>query len=347
MQLMGRHCLVTGGAGFIGSHLVDLLLEKGASVTAIDDLSVGSETNLQQATKNPAFRFRKLDILDQLTLTDVMKNVDAVFHLATQSVRLSLCRPSRVHDVNINGTYNVLTAAASAGVKKFLYCSSSEVNGTAGAVPMAEKYDYAPETIYGASKLAGEYYTQVFERSGWLNTVIARPHNNYGPRAHYHGLAGELIPRMILQALLNEPLTIYGNGEQTRDFTYVKETCAYLIRLVENENCRGEILNVCRGQEVSVNEIASKILKHTKSESTVQRLGSRRSDVLRLWGDPTALKNKLGDSPSLSIDEGLKMTVDWYRENVPLNEFTRKALTAEAWRESPKEEWLEQVQSNL
>lgn len=346
MKIDGRRCLVTGGAGFIGSHLVDHLLARDCSVVAVDDLSLGSKEKLADALENPAFTFQHLDILDRDRMAAIMQDIDVVFHLATRSVRVSLCQPSLVHQVNVEGTYNVLSLAAAKGVQKFLYCSSSEVNGTAGVVPMVEKYDYAPETIYGASKLAGEYYTQVFERSGWLNTVIARPHNNYGPRAHYKGLAGELIPRVILQARLGMPLTIYGNGEQTRDFTYVEETCEFLIRLAEEESCRGEIFNVCRGQEITVKQIIEKILTLTGSSSQVLKLPSRPSDVGRLLGDPSKLRIVLGTSPELSIDEGLRRTVSWYGENVPLSEETKRELVDTAWSDAPKERWLQDALSH-
>ncbi len=343
MNLKGVHCLVTGGAGFVGSHLVDKLVQYGAEVVAIDNLSIGRLENLTKASSKENFKFHQMDILDSETMKSIVKSMDAVFHLATRSVRKSLTQPSLVHEINVQGTYNLLMASAKAGVGKFVYCSSSEVNGTAGKVPMSEDYDFAPETIYGASKLAGEFYTQVFQRSGWLKTVIARPHNNYGPRAHYEGSAGELIPRFILRALMGAPLPVYGEGTQTRDFTFVEETAEFLIRLMADEKCTGETVNVCRGQEVSVCEIAHIILSQTGSKSELQHLPARPNDVLRLYGDHSKLKRLIGSVPSVGIEEGMKKTIEWYKGAVRLDESTRKALSDAAWGEEPREEWLNEV----
>lgn len=346
MKITGRNCLVTGAAGFIGSHLVDRLLTHGAEVIGVDDLSIGHLGNLSEASKNPKFKFVKLDILHPEPLKSLLKNVDYVFHLATRSVRLSLRQPSLVHAVNTQGTYNVLTAAAEARVKKFLYVSSSEVNGTAQVVPMKEDYTFAPETIYGASKLAGEYYTQVFHRSGWLETTIARPHNNYGPRAHYAGSTGELIPRFILKCLLGLPLSVYGDGNQTRDFTFVRETCDILIRLMESDSTGGEVVNVCRGEEVSVLKIAQLVQRFLESGSAIEHLPARKNDVLRLYGDNSKLRDLINFVPTVSIEEGLRETISWYKANIPLNEATRSSLTGLAWNEEPCEKWIEDLSNS-
>src|SRR5262245_48910150 len=231
MLVTDSRVVVTGGAGFIGSHLVDRLLAANNEVVVIDDFSSGERANLAQHQGNPRLRVLAADVCDEAVLLPLFHGARCVFHLATRNVRLSLHRPTCVHEVNATGTLNVLKASAAAGVRRFLYCSSSEVNGTADVVPMPEEYHYRPEPIYGASKLVGEYYTQVFHRSGWLETVVARPHNNYGPREHHDGDKAEVIPRFLLQALAGLPLSIYGDGKQTRDFTFVTETADFLVRL--------------------------------------------------------------------------------------------------------------------
>ena len=334
--------LVTGGAGFIGSHLVDRLLDLGARVRVLDDFSTGSRANLAHHAADPNLLVLEGDILNPEAVREAVCGCSHVFHLACRNVRLSLTHPTIVHEVNATGTLNLLKAAAGAGVARFLYCSSSEVNGTAEVVPMPELYHYAPETIYGASKLTGEYYTEVFQRSGWLSTVIARPHNNYGPREHYAGNCGEVIPRFILQALCGEPLTLYGDGAQTRDFTYVTETVDYLTRLALHETASGAY-NVCRGEEVSIKAIADTILALTGSSSVIRRLEGRPSDVLRLFGDPARLKELLGCSPAISIATGLQRTVDWFRAHVEPTPELMASLTAKSWVGGPREPWLEEL----
>ena len=268
------------------------------------------------------------------------EGVDYVFHLATRSVRTSLSQPSLVHEVNATGTLNVLKAAAAAKVRRFIYCSSSEVYGTASRVPQSEDYDFRPESVYGASKLVGEYYTQVFHRSGWLETVIARPHNNYGPREHYAGSAGEVVPRFILWCLAGEAPIIYGNGRQTRDFTYVSETAEFLAILALHKPAAGEVFNVCRGEEVSVLELAEKICRLAGGPSAPRFLPGRPSDVLRLWGDASKLQKTIGRKPEISIEQGLGLTIEWFRENVPLSKDVMQSLTLRNWENEKPEAWM-------
>lgn len=340
MELRQKKVVVTGGAGFIGSHLVDALIAHQNDVLVIDDFSSGSEANLRHHEGCKLLQIARTDVCDFSAMEKLLSKVDCVFHLATRNVRLSLRQPTIVHDVNVTGTLNVLKAAAAAGVSRFLYCSSSEVNGTADVVPMPEEYRYRPETIYGASKLAGEYYTQVFHRAGWLKTVIARPHNNYGPREHYEGLKGEVIPRFILWALGGQSPVIFGDGRQTRDFTYVEETASFLVRLLETEQALGETFNVCRGEEVSIAEIANMVCEATGAKVIPEYRASRPSDVLRLYGDPSKLHSVLGSSPSIPIREGLARTVNWFRHNVPVSEKLIASLRSENWEEAKAEPWL-------
>ena len=336
MKLSGARAMVTGGAGFIGSHLVDHLLKCEAEVLIVDDFSTGDGRNLPRYAGNRC-KVERADIRDEQLMISLAEGVDYVFHLAARSVRTSLSQPSLVHEVNATGTLNVLKAAAAAKVRRFIYCSSSEVYGTASRVPQSEDYDFHPESVYGASKLVGEYYTQVFHRSGWLETVIVRPHNNYGPREHYAGSAGEVIPRFILWCLTGEAPIIYGNGRQTRDFTYVSETAEFLAILALHQPAAGEVFNVCRGEEVSVLELAEKICRLAGGLSAPRFLPGRPSDVLRLWGDASKLQKTIGRKPEISIEQGLGLTIEWFRENVPLSKDVMQSLTLRNWkRKSPK-----------
>ena len=331
--------LITGGAGFIGSHVVDALLQRDYRVRVVDDFSTGSRQNLAHHSAHPELEVYQASVLDEQAMQELHDGVHFVMHLATRNVRLSLRQPTLVHDVNTSGTLNVLKAAAAARVSRFLYCSSSEVNGTAELVPMPEDYHFRPETIYGASKLAGEYYTLAFHRSAWLSTVIARPHNNYGPRSHFGGNSGEVIPRFILSAFANQPLRIYGDGRQTRDFTYVTETADFLVRLLESPLTSGNTYNVCLGQEVTIREVAENILAQTASVSPLVYLPTRPSDVLRLCGDPTRLRQTLHSSPSISLAEGLEQTISWFREHIALTPEILRNLASNNW-QGDSESWI-------
>ena len=341
MDITNSRVVVTGGAGFIGSHLVDRLLAHNNEVIVIDNFSTGSYRNLEDHNANPLLHVVVADIREEAEILKAIKGSDFVFHLACQNVRLSLRQPTIVHEVNATGTLNVLKASVTAKVKRFLYCSSSEVNGTARIVPMPEEYHYRPETIYGASKLTGEYYTQVFHRAGWLPAVIARPHNNYGPREHYEGDKGEVIPRFILWVLSGKPPMIYGDGTQTRDFTYVTETADFMVRLLEYDEALGETYNICRGEEVSILRIAELISELIGLDKPPLRLKGRPSDVLRLYGDATKLDRTLGAIPQISIRDGLKKTIAWFREYVTIDETVFANMQNESWKSVPPESFLE------
>jgi UDP-glucose 4-epimerase len=338
LTLSASRVAVTGGAGFIGSHLVDQLVAAGNEVTVLDDLSSGSRENL--ARHSGRVELVQGSVLDAAALERALRGARYVFHLATRNVRLSLRQPSVVHEVNIEGTYRVLKAAVAAKAARLLYCSSSEVYGSAISVPMAEDYAFRPETIYGASKLAGEYYAQVFHRSGWLETVVARPFNTYGPREHYAADRGEVIPRFILRALGGLSPVIYGDGSQTRDFTYVEDTARCLSALMAAESVGGEVINICRGEEVSVREIAAQVVSLLGSKLAPLHLAPRPSDVLRLYGDSSKLKRLLGAAPATSISDGLARTVEWFRSNVRVTDAVLASIELENWAGAPAEPWL-------
>ena len=331
--------MVTGGAGFIGSHLVDYLLEQEAEVLVVDDFSTGEESNLP-GNAGKRLQVERADVRDELLMMRLADGCDYVFHLATRSVRMSLTQPSLVHEVNATGTLNVLKAAAAAKAQRVVYCSSSEVYGTATAAPQTEAYDFRPETIYGASKLVGEYYTQVFHRAGWLEAVVARPHNSYGPREHYRGSAGEVIPRFILWCLAGQQPIIYGDGRQTRDFTHVSETAEFLALLALHKSAGGEVFNICRGEEVSVLDLAEKICSLTGGSTVPRFFPGRPSEVLRLWGDASKLRRVIGRAPEISIDKGLSHTIEWFRTHIPLSEEVMQSLTPQNWEPEKTESWM-------
>jgi len=331
---------VTGGAGFIGSHLVDRLLAMGAHVRIIDDLTSCGRDNIAHLEGQDSVTLEEADVRDGPAMMQFIQGADIVFHLATRNVRLSLSHPTEVHEVNVIGTYNVLKAASSGGAKRFLYSSSSEVHGTAAEVPLRENSECRPETIYGASKMAGEYYTQVFQRSGWLETVIARPHNTYGPREHFRGHRGEVIPRFILWSLAGKPPLVFGDGSQTRDFTYVFDTADCLAKLAVHKDASGQTFNICRGKEVSIMEIAQHIAQLTGLNITPEHGPNRPSDAMRLLGDPSRLMSIIGQKPETGIESGLSQTVDWFRNNIAISDDVLRDLEPINWKIVKPEDWL-------
>jgi UDP-glucose 4-epimerase len=310
--------LVTGGAGFIGSHLVDALVADGASVTVVDDLSAGSRENLANHDGVPGFHFEHCSILDKARVAELLQGIDTVYHLATQCLRLSFTEPELVHEVNTTGTLNVLLGAVAARVRRFVYVSSSEVYGTAKVAPMTEEHPFDPTTIYGASKLAGELYTSAFHRAHGLSSVVVRPFNNYGPRAHYESAHGELIPKLVLRALTGQRPVIFGDGEQTRDFTYVDDTVRAILLAARSDALTGRAVNVARGQEVSVNEIVRLVLRACAREDLApEHHPERPADVRRHVADVGLARRALGFEAQIDIEEGIARYVAWFKRVYP------------------------------
>jgi UDP-glucose 4-epimerase len=221
---MSAQILVTGGAGFIGSHLVDALVAAGEEVAVLDDFSTGEAANLEDAGVKGRLRLVQGSILDERVVGEAIEGCDRVFHLAVQCVRRSLGNPRESHDVNATGTLNVLEGARRAGVRRFIYCSSSEVYGNASSGLLNEEMtSCAPTTVYGGAKLAGEAYTEAYFHTYRMPTVVVRPFNAYGPRAHTRGDLAEVIPRFVIRALNGHAPVIFGDGSNGRDFTYVSD----------------------------------------------------------------------------------------------------------------------------
>jgi UDP-glucose 4-epimerase len=315
---VARRVLVTGGAGFIGSHLVDALAARGDDVVVVDNLSVGRRENLAQHDGNPRVDLRVADVLDKNAMAAATADRDVVFHLATQCVRLSLFDPETVHRVNTEGTLNLLMGAAAARVQRFVYVSSSEAFGSAQTVPMAEQHPCDPTTIYGASKLAGEHYATAFHRTHALGAVIVRPFNTYGPRSHFEGAYGELIPKFVVRVTNGLAPIVFGDGLQTRDFTHVSDTVDGMIRASESDALVGSSVNVARGEEVTVNEIARLVLRACGREDLSPVHGPERpADVRRHYADITKARRVLGFAPAVGIEDGIGRYVAWFRATFP------------------------------
>lgn len=224
-----------------------------------------------------------------------------------------------MHAVNSTGALNVCQAALASRAKRLIYVSSSEVYGSAKAVPMSESHPCAPTTIYGASKLTGELYAQAFLKTSGLAVIIVRPFNTYGPRAHFEGAYGEVIPKFTLRALNNKAPVIFGDGRQTRDFTYVSDVVRGILLASQCDGLIGSAVNIAFGREVSINTIARLVLEATEKNSLRPQRGKPRpADVRRHYADISLAKTKLGYRPQVAIEEGITEYVRWVKENVNL-----------------------------
>lgn len=306
--------LVTGGAGFIGSHLVDALLGEGHEVIAIDNLVNGSLRNIEQAKNNPRFIFHNATILDLDRMKEETKGVEIIYHLACLGVRHSLHSPIENHRVNAEGTLNMLEAARANGVKHFYYISSSEVYGEAKTFPLDENSMTYPTTVYGSSKLAGENYTMSYKHFG-LNVTITRIFNNYGPRAHYEGDAGEVIPRSIVFLMNDKPPLVFGDGNITRDFFYVKDTARALAGLLNIKGLENELINIGTGEEITMNELLNKLIAVSgKKNIEIMHYPARPADVPRLWVNAGKFAKLTGFKAKYSFEAGLKETFEYYEQ---------------------------------
>ena len=306
--------LVTGGAGFIGSHLVDALAAAGCQVTVLDNFRNGKRENLAAAEKSGRVRVIAEDITDPATCTRAMRGIDVVFHLACLGVRHSLHHPVENHQVNALGTLHLLEAARAAQVSRFLYMSTSEVYGAALTFPLTEQAATWPTTVYGASKLAGEHYAAAFHACHELPVVRVRPFNNYGPRAHFEGDSGEVIPRFILRALAGEPPVIFGDGSHTRDFLYVADCAEALIAIAECDALVGDLVNLGYGEEIRIDALARLVVAATgRTDLAPVHEAERPGDLPRLWVNSSKLQRATGYQPRTPPAVGLAATLEYYR----------------------------------
>lgn len=310
-----KRILVTGAAGFIGSHLVDQLLREGHQVTGVDNLRNGSTANLSLAFQHDNFVFVKADITDPFKMQQVCKGQEVLYHLACMGVRHSLHAPFENHRVNAEGTLVMLEASRLNNIDKFFYISTSEVYGKALTFPLNEKSGTYPITVYGSSKLAGEHYTNSYFETYGLDTTVLRIFNNYGPRAHYEGDSGEIIPRSIVKMIYKQNPVVFGDGEVTRDFFFVKDTASVLAQLVESQNLKGQTLNIGTGEEVTMKQLLNNlIIEFGDPVRSVEFLEARPADVPRLWVDNTLMKNLLPNLKLTPFSEGLHEAIVYYKE---------------------------------
>jgi len=323
--LQGEKVLVTGGAGFIGSHLVEAFLEAGAVVKCLDNLVTGSMQNVQDSSRGrESFRFIEGDIRDPDVCREAVDGIEMVFHQAALgSVPRSFENPAETLSSNLSGLAVLYSAAMKAGVERFVYASSSSVYGDSTAEVKREGEEGIPLSPYALSKSAGETLMKIHASSGGPTIIGLRYFNVFGPRQHPEGPYAALIPKFTLSMLKGDTPTIYGDGKQTRDFTFVENVvhsnvAAATVRSIEN----GKVLNIGRGEATSVQQIYERI-KHLISEQTGReptgppimaeaRSGEPRSSV----SDITQAHMALGYEPRVGVDDGLQRTVRWYAEHM-------------------------------
>lgn len=304
--------LITGGSGFIGSNIAEELSKDNKNdVIVLDNLLSGSLEN----SKDLNVRFVKGDILDLPLLENLLEDVDYVFHQAAQvSVPESIINPMKTNEINVRGTLNVLKASAKNNVKKIINASSCAVYGDAPLenLPLTEESSLFPKSPYAISKIASELYCNVFTEIYGLKTISLRYFNVYGPKQNPESQYAAVIPKFINRALKDEKIIIYGDGNQTRDFIYVKDVVSANINaMFSNES---GVFNVCTGTEVSIRDLAEKIISLAGVKVPVVYEKSREGDILRSVGSNSKIRS-IGFSPEYTIDEGLRETYKWYENN--------------------------------
>jgi UDP-glucose 4-epimerase len=300
--------LVTGGSGFIGSHIVEHYQDKADEIRVLDNLRTGYRKNLD-GLKHV---FIEGSITDRDVVAKAVEGVDYVFHLAALvSVPESMAKPAECVDINVHGLLNVLEASAAAGVKKLVFASSAAIYGDNPTVPKLETMLPEPKSPYAITKLDGEYYLDLFNRERGLETAAIRFFNVFGPRQDPKGAYAAAVPIFIEKALKGEDITVYGDGEQTRDFIYVKDIVGALSFAVETPGVTG-VFNAGYGGQMTINDLASKILAAAGSSSTVLHGPERAGDVKHSRSSADKLRHA-GWQPKHSLDDALPTTLEFFR----------------------------------
>lgn len=318
MSIRSRSVLVTGGAGFIGSHLVDRLISEGASkVVVIDNFFLGNEHNLDDAkATNADLEVIRLDASNLSAMQDVvdMHGIETVFDLATIPLPTSLAYPHFTMQTNIGITSAFCEIARRGSIERLVHFSSSEAYGSGRYVPMDEDHPHDALTPYAAAKSAEDHIIRSFVSTFGIDATIVRPFNNYGPRQNPGSYAG-IIPIVVQRVRDGEAILIHGDGEQTRDFTFVRDTARFAVEIHDDPGCRGKELNVATGVGTSINTLVRSMLEIMgKTDHPVEHIAERPGDVRRHMADVTKLKGFFDDQPEVLNQDALAETIAFYEK---------------------------------
>jgi nucleoside-diphosphate-sugar epimerase len=311
--------LVTGGAGFIGSNLVEALLNKAEEVVVLDNISTGKLSNIESFIGNPNFRFIRGSVTDPETCAQACEGVDYILHQAAfVSVPWSVEEPVSAHETNVTGTVNIFTKARDAGVKRVVWASSTSVYGNSDILPNVESMPLCPLSPYAASKAAGEMYARAFSEVYSMSIISLRYYNVFGKRQDPASQYAAAIPIFISRVLKGEPVTIYGDGEQTRDFVYIDNVVQANIRAATSAKpeSNGKPFNIGYGSCITINKLYSIIARELGSDLKPVYAPVRPGDVRDSVADINAARDAFGYNPTISVEEGIHRSIEWYRKNI-------------------------------
>lgn len=304
--------LVTGGAGFIGSHLVELLLASGHRVKVLDDLSTGSLKNLEALQDK--IEFYKGDIRYPEKVAEAFSDLDGVFHLAAiSSVERSLLEPEITREVNVRGTLQVLLASKKHRVKRVVFISSASVYGNPETFPISEEQEPRPLSPYGATKVAGEAHARAFFNLGFLEAVSLRLFNIYGPRQDPASPYSGVISKFLEAAVSGRKPVLFGDGKQTRDFLYVEDACRAMLLAMEKKEAASQVFNIASGKETSITDLGKIIFSLVGKDFEPEKKPERPGDIRRSLASIEKAERILGWRPQVSLEEGLKKTLEWVK----------------------------------
>jgi nucleoside-diphosphate-sugar epimerase len=310
-----KRYVVTGGAGFIGSTLVRSLLDAGGEVAVIDNLLSGHEKNLAEIRDR--IDLHTFDIRDGAAIAPVIAGADTVFHLAAiPSVPRSIDDPRPSHEVNIDGTFEVFDAAVKGKVRRVVYAASSSAYGDSETLPKIETMPAKPKSPYAVQKYVGELYASVFTSCFGLESVALRYFNVYGPRQDPSSAYSGILSLFMKHLIARKSPTIFGDGEQSRDFTYVEDVAALCLKAANAPGVAGKMFNAGNGNRYTLNEVWSMLQKMEGVEIPAKFGPPRAGDVRHSMADTTAAKTELGHAPQFTIEAGLRRTLDWYKASL-------------------------------
>jgi len=307
--------LVTGGAGFIGSNICKILVAQGCSVRVVDNLLTGKKSNLAEVIDE--IEFIEADMGDPEVARLAVKDIDAVLHQgALPSVPLSIDNPANTHKHCVDATFTLLLAARDAGVKRFVYAASSSAYGDTPVLPKVETMATSPLSPYAVAKLVGEYYCSVFYKVFGLETISLRYFNVFGPHQDPASQYAAAIPAFVTAVLKGEPPTVYGDGEQSRDFTYIDNVVEANLLAARAKQTKGEVVNIACGEAVTVNDVIDIINEVLEKNVKPIYAPARAGDVKHSLADIARAREVIGFEPVIGFEDGLRKAIDWYREHL-------------------------------